>query len=141
MTLNGVIAVILRYFSEFRYLPGAVRRSSRSYLIPDEFLSAQWNQLHGPVRSIIYFCRFQSEFFRTTRALLVLKNSITISNFCTVEHPLLLMKLCAELFSLVFRMIFGLFAENTEIIQVIFISSCGLIVELCGNAKWMSRNV
>jgi len=30
MTLNGVIAVILRYFSEFRYLPGVLRKSSRS---------------------------------------------------------------------------------------------------------------
>jgi len=30
MTLNGVIAVILRYFSEFAYLPGVLRKSSRS---------------------------------------------------------------------------------------------------------------
>jgi len=30
MTLNGVMAVILRYFSEFGYLPGALRKSSRS---------------------------------------------------------------------------------------------------------------
>jgi len=30
MTLNGVMAVILRYFSEFGYLPGVLRRSSRS---------------------------------------------------------------------------------------------------------------
>jgi len=30
MTLNGVMTVILRYFSEFRYLRGAVRKSSRS---------------------------------------------------------------------------------------------------------------
>jgi len=30
MTLNGVMAVILRYSSEFGYLPGALRKSSRS---------------------------------------------------------------------------------------------------------------
>jgi len=30
MTLNGVMAVILPYFSEFGYLPGVLRRSSRS---------------------------------------------------------------------------------------------------------------
>jgi len=30
MTLNGVIAVILRYFSEFGYLSGVLRKSSRS---------------------------------------------------------------------------------------------------------------
>jgi len=30
MTLNGVMAVILRYFSEFAYLPGVLRKSSRS---------------------------------------------------------------------------------------------------------------
>jgi len=30
MTLNGVMAVILRYFSEFVYLPGVLHKSSRS---------------------------------------------------------------------------------------------------------------
>jgi len=30
MTLNGVMAVILRYFSEFAQLTGALRKSSRS---------------------------------------------------------------------------------------------------------------
>jgi len=30
MTLNGVMAVILHYFSEFGYLPGALHKSSRS---------------------------------------------------------------------------------------------------------------
>jgi len=30
MTLIGVMAVILRYFSEFAYLPGVLRKSSRS---------------------------------------------------------------------------------------------------------------
>jgi len=30
MTMNGVMAVILRYFSEFGYLPGVLRKSSRS---------------------------------------------------------------------------------------------------------------
>jgi len=30
MTLNGVIAVILRYFSEFGSFRGALRKSSRS---------------------------------------------------------------------------------------------------------------
>jgi len=30
MTLKGVIAVILRYFREFVYLPGVLRKSSRS---------------------------------------------------------------------------------------------------------------
>jgi len=29
-TLNGVLAVIVRYFSEFAYLPGVLRKSSRS---------------------------------------------------------------------------------------------------------------
>jgi len=29
MTLNGVMAVILRYFSEFAYLPGVLRKNSR----------------------------------------------------------------------------------------------------------------
>jgi len=30
MTLNGVMAVILRYFSKFGYIPGVLRKSSRS---------------------------------------------------------------------------------------------------------------
>ena len=30
MTLNGMMAVIMRYFSEFAYLPGVLRKSSRS---------------------------------------------------------------------------------------------------------------
>jgi len=30
MTLNGAMAVILRYFSEFGYLPGVLRKSARS---------------------------------------------------------------------------------------------------------------
>jgi len=30
MTLTGLMAVILRYFSEFGYLPGVLRKSSRS---------------------------------------------------------------------------------------------------------------
>jgi len=30
MTLNGVMAVILCYFSDFAYLPGVLRKSSRS---------------------------------------------------------------------------------------------------------------
>jgi len=30
MTLNGVMAVIVHYFSEFWYLPGVLRKSSRS---------------------------------------------------------------------------------------------------------------
>ena len=30
VTLNGVMTVILRYFSEFGKLPGALRKSSRS---------------------------------------------------------------------------------------------------------------
>ena len=30
VTLNGVMAVILRYFSEFGYLPGVLRKSSCS---------------------------------------------------------------------------------------------------------------
>jgi len=30
MTLNGVMVVILPYFSEFGYLPGVLRKSSRS---------------------------------------------------------------------------------------------------------------
>jgi len=30
MTLNGVMAIILRYFSEFGQLPGHLRKSSRS---------------------------------------------------------------------------------------------------------------
>jgi len=38
MTLNGVMAVILRYFSEFVYLAGILRKSSRSLSPLDEFL-------------------------------------------------------------------------------------------------------
>ena len=34
MTLNGVMAVILRYFSEFMYLPGVLRKVHVRYLIP-----------------------------------------------------------------------------------------------------------
>ena len=34
MTLNGVMAVILRYFSDFGYLPGVLRKSSRSLSHP-----------------------------------------------------------------------------------------------------------
>ena len=30
VTLNGLMAVILRYFTEFGYLPGVLRKSSRS---------------------------------------------------------------------------------------------------------------
>ena len=30
MTLNGVMTVFLHYFSEFAYLPGVLRKSSRS---------------------------------------------------------------------------------------------------------------
>jgi len=30
MTLNGFMAVILRYFSEFEQFPGVLRKSSRS---------------------------------------------------------------------------------------------------------------
>jgi len=33
VTLNGVMAVILRYFSEFGYLPGVLRKSSISHLL------------------------------------------------------------------------------------------------------------
>jgi len=48
MTLNGVMAVILRYFSEFAYLPGALRKSSRSLIAissPDEFLYSSSGRL------------------------------------------------------------------------------------------------
>ena len=48
MTLNGVLAVILRYFSEFTYLPGVLRKSSRSlsHLLMRSFLKFQMpNQL------------------------------------------------------------------------------------------------
>jgi len=42
MTLNGVMAVILRYFSEFEYLPGVLRKSSRIAVShADEFLYCQ----------------------------------------------------------------------------------------------------
>ena len=41
MTLNGVMTVILRYFSEFGYLPGDLRKSSRSlsHLLMSSFLT------------------------------------------------------------------------------------------------------
>jgi len=39
MTLNGVMAVILRYFSEFGYLPGAV-----AYLSPGRSRKGDANQ-------------------------------------------------------------------------------------------------
>jgi len=37
MTLNGVMAVIVRYFSEVGF-PGLLRKSLRSLSSPDEFL-------------------------------------------------------------------------------------------------------
>jgi len=42
--LNGVMAVILRYFSEFVYLPGVLRKSSRSlsHLLMSSYIS-WWN--------------------------------------------------------------------------------------------------
>jgi len=36
MTLNGVMAVILRYFSEFGYLPGVLRKFTFAIASPDE---------------------------------------------------------------------------------------------------------
>ena len=46
MTLNRVLAVILRYFSEFVYLPGVLRKISRSlsHLLMSSCLSfsAHW---------------------------------------------------------------------------------------------------
>jgi len=44
MTSNGVMAVILRYFSEFGYLPGALRKKfTFAISSPDEFLYIiQW---------------------------------------------------------------------------------------------------
>jgi len=56
MTLNGVMAVILRYFSEFGYFSGALRKKfTFAISSPDEFLiviycrSAAW-----PVRCQAY---------------------------------------------------------------------------------------
>jgi len=49
MTLNGVMAVILRYFSEFAYLPGLLRKSSRSlsHLLISSCLSLTVEALQG----------------------------------------------------------------------------------------------
>jgi len=47
MTLNGVMAVIWPYFSEFGYLPGVLRKSARSLthlLMSSCFLSANVTQ-------------------------------------------------------------------------------------------------
>jgi len=47
MTLNGVMAVILRYFSEFGYLPGVLRKSSRSLSLlvsSCHFLQGRFNE-------------------------------------------------------------------------------------------------
>ena len=55
MTLNGVMTVILRYFSEFGYLPGALRKSSRSlsHLATDEFLLIYVKDLPGWIKTNI----------------------------------------------------------------------------------------
>jgi len=48
MTLKGVMAVILRYFSEFGLLPGALRKSSRSlsHLLMSSWLFSNQQSLH-----------------------------------------------------------------------------------------------
>jgi len=49
MTLNGVMTVILRYFSEFAYLPGVLRKSSRS--LPHLLMSSciLWTSILAPL--------------------------------------------------------------------------------------------
>jgi len=54
MTLNGIMAVILRYFSEFGYLPGVLLKRSRS-------LS------HLLMSSYCLWYRFQYEYFGHVR--------------------------------------------------------------------------
>ena len=52
MTLNGVMAVILRYFSEFGYFSGTLRKSSRSlsYLLMSSCYSPATFSVHHGMR-------------------------------------------------------------------------------------------
>jgi len=74
MTLNGVMAVILRYFSKFGQLPGALRKSSRSlsHLLINEFLLYTGNE------TLQQICPYS----RPTRM-----QNFTPLAFSTVEKP------------------------------------------------------
>ena len=52
MTLNGVMAVILRYFSEFGYTPAVLRKNSRS------LSHLLMSSCHCPVLSFDHFLIF-----------------------------------------------------------------------------------
>ena len=54
MTLNGVMAVILRYFSEFGYLPGVLRKSSRS--LSHLLMSSCFSGQHVPNPLVLSVC-------------------------------------------------------------------------------------
>jgi len=61
VTLNGVMAVILRYFSEFGSFPGALRKSSRSlsHLMNSCLVSTESGRgrcsylIHRPHRTVV----------------------------------------------------------------------------------------
>jgi len=70
--------------------------------------SAQWNQLHGPVRSIIYFLPISVRIFQNDSSTARSEKFNHDFKYLHSGTPLLLIKLCAEWFSLVFRIDFGL---------------------------------
>ena len=54
MTLNGVMAVILRYFSEFAYLTGVLLKSSRSLLSSHDVGQAMRNVCYCDITFLVY---------------------------------------------------------------------------------------
>jgi len=56
MTLNGVMAVILRYFSEFSYLPGVLGKSSRSlsHLLMSSCTNTVMNTLNSLPNCVVF---------------------------------------------------------------------------------------
>ena len=85
MTLNGVMAVILRYFSEFGYLPGALRRSSRSlsHLLMSSCLCrprfyASFYAVARPCVCRLSVCRLSVSFVRPTQPVEIFGNFFTL---------------------------------------------------------------
>ena len=75
MTLKGIVAVILRYFSEFGYLPGVLHKSSRS-------LYAVAVRLSSVCMSV---CRLSSvTFVRPTQAVQIFANISTALSTLTI---------------------------------------------------------
>jgi len=58
MTLTGVMAAILRYFSEFGKLPGALRKSSRSvsHLVMSSCFTCPWEECEVLRSWCLYVC-------------------------------------------------------------------------------------